>query len=46
MGDTVVIPPATQTALVYGAIAGARDDAETDLLSGVTSCCDASQSPR
>ena len=37
MADTVVIPPRDVDRLVYVAIAGARDDAETDLLAGLTS---------
>jgi hypothetical protein len=37
MADTVVIPPGDVNRLVYVAIAGARDDAETDLLAGLTS---------
>src|SRR4029077_11697515 len=37
MADTVVIPPRDVNRLVYVAIAGARDDAETDLLAGLTS---------
>ena len=35
--DTVVIPPDNVDRLVYVAIAGARDNAETDLLAGLTS---------
>src|SRR4051794_14406756 len=37
MTDTVVIPSGDVNRLVYVAIAGARDDAETDLLAGLTS---------
>ena len=37
MADTVVIPPGDVDRLVYVAIAGARDDAETDMLAGLAS---------
>ena len=45
--DTVVIPPGDVDRLVYVAIAGARDDAETDLLAALRAiCCGAGRRPR